>query len=109
MSKHQQEEYRIGVVSRMFRIHSQTLRLYEREGLLRPRRSVGNTRRYSQEDVERVARILWLTREMGVNLAGVEIILELHDRMHQMRQEMMDQMVRLRQVLDKKLDKKKAG
>lgn len=72
----------------MFNIHPQTLRVYEREGLLRPARTGGNTRVYSQEDVERIELILRLTKELGVNLAGVEVILNMRDRMERMQRQM---------------------
>lgn len=80
--------YMIGIVSQMLSIHPQTLRLYEREGLIRPKRSQGNTRLYSARDVERVKFILHLTRDMGVNIAGVEIILRMREQMEQMQREM---------------------
>lgn len=71
----------------MYDIHPQTLRLYEREGLLLPSRSVGNTRVYEDSDLERLEIILSLTRELGVNLAGVEIILNMRAKMAEMQQE----------------------
>ena len=71
------EYFTISVVSSMFGVHPQTLRLYEREGLLQPERSAGNTRLYSRQDIEHLSTILNLTREMGVNLAGVSIIMDL--------------------------------
>jgi MerR family transcriptional regulator, heat shock protein HspR len=77
----------ISAVAEMYDIHPQTLRLYERERLLIPSRSEGNTRLYTQEDVERLEVILKLTRELGVNLAGVEIILNMRDRMSAMEKE----------------------
>ena len=77
----------ISVVAEMFDVHPQTLRTYEREGLIRPSRTEGNTRLYSEEDVERIDLILRLTNELGVNLAGVEVILNMRDRMEQMRRE----------------------
>ncbi|MFQ5846878.1 MAG: heat shock protein transcriptional repressor HspR [Candidatus Methylomirabilales bacterium] len=80
--------YMISVVAEMFHIHPQTLRTYEREGLIRPARSQGNTRLYSQEDVERIELILRLTNDLGVNLAGVEVILNMRERMDQVRREM---------------------
>src|SRR6059058_5657490 len=80
--------YMISAVAEMYDIHPQTLRLYERENLLVPSRSEGNTRLYTQEDLERLEIILKLTRELGVNLAGVEIILNMRDRMNAMHQEM---------------------
>ncbi len=80
--------YMISAVAEMFTIHPQTLRLYEREGLLVPSRSEGNTRLYTQEDLDRLALILNLTREMGVNLAGIEVILTLRRRIEEMEKEM---------------------
>jgi MerR family transcriptional regulator/heat shock protein HspR len=86
--KRQKEVYfMISVVSRRFDVHPQTLRLYEREGLLKPSRTEGNTRLYSEEDVERLSRILRLTRELGVNLAGVEVILKMQESMEAMEKD----------------------
>jgi MerR family transcriptional regulator/heat shock protein HspR len=81
------EYFTISVVSSMFNIHPQTLRLYEREGLLCPERSAGNTRLYSRQDIEHLSTILNLTREMGVNLAGVTIIMDLLEKLRQVQQE----------------------
>ena len=75
----------ISVVAERFDIHPQTLRLYEREGLLTPNRSAGNTRLYDQETIDRLESILALTRDMGVNLAGVEVILKLQQELHETR------------------------
>mgnify|MGYP001983548042 FL=1 len=77
----------ISVVADRYGIHPQTLRLYEREGLLKPSRTEGNTRLYSQEDLERLETILSLTRDLGVNLAGVEIILNMREKMDRMQRE----------------------
>lgn len=77
----------ISAVSEQYAIHPQTLRLYEREGLLKPSRSDGNTRLYSDEDLERLEVILKLTREMGVNLAGVEVILNMREKMEAMQRQ----------------------
>lgn len=77
----------ISAVAEQYEIHPQTLRLYEREGLLKPSRSDGNTRLYTDEDLERLEVILQLTREMGVNLAGVEIILNMREKMEAMQQQ----------------------
>src|SRR5713226_6630738 len=79
--------YMISAVAETYDIHPQTLRLYEREGLLKPSRSEGNTRLYTQEDMERLEVILKLTRDRGVNLAGVEIILNMRERMAEMQRE----------------------
>ena len=80
--------YMISAVAEMYNIHPQTLRLYEREGLLIPSRSDGNTRLYGKEDLEQLEVILKLTRDMGVNLAGIEIILNMRKRMSEMEKEM---------------------
>lgn len=82
----------ISVVADMLDIHPQTLRLYEREGLVVPKRTDGNTRLYSQEDIDKLRRVLRLTRELGVNLAGVEVILGMRQKMEQM-QEAMEQLI----------------
>lgn len=79
--------YTISAVAELYEIHPQTLRLYEREGLLTPSRSVGNTRLYEDSDLERLEVILSLTRELGVNLAGVEIILNMRTKMDEMQRE----------------------
>ncbi len=79
--------YTISAVAELFEIHPQTLRLYEREGLLKPSRSDGNTRLYEDSDIERLEIILSLTRDLGVNLAGVEIILNMREKMNQMQNE----------------------
>jgi len=75
----------ISSVAEQYAIHPQTLRLYEREGLLKPSRSDGNTRLYTDDDLERLEVILHLTRELGVNLAGVEIILNMREKMAEMQ------------------------
>lgn len=80
--------YMISAVAEQYGIHPQTLRLYEREGLLKPSRSDGNTRLYTDEDLERLEIILKLTRDLGVNLAGVEIILNMRARMETMQRQM---------------------
>ena len=79
--------YMIGVVAMRYEIHPQTLRLYEREGLLLPSRTEGKTRLYSEEDLERLEFILNLTRDLGVNLAGVEVVLNLRDQMQKLQEE----------------------
>ena len=80
--------YMIGVVAARYDIHPQTLRLYEREGLLRPSRTDGRTRLYSDEDMERLEFILSLTRELGINLAGVDVILNLRDQVRRAQKDM---------------------
>ena len=78
--------YMISAVAQKYNIHPQTLRLYEREGLLKPSRTEGNTRLYSEEDLEQLETILSLTRDLGVNLAGVEIILNMRRKIERMQQ-----------------------
>jgi MerR family transcriptional regulator, heat shock protein HspR len=82
--------YMISAVAEQYAIHPQTLRLYEREGLLKPSRSDGNTRLYTDEDLERLEVILHLTRDLGVNLAGVEIILNMREKMGQMQSQIQE-------------------
>ena len=79
--------YMISAVADKYEIHPQTLRLYEREGLLKPSRSDGNTRLYTDDDIERLEVILKLTRDLGVNLAGVEIILNMREKMAEMQRQ----------------------
>ncbi|MBX3290230.1 MAG: helix-turn-helix transcriptional regulator [Acidobacteria bacterium] len=79
--------YTISAVAELYDIHPQTLRMYEREGLLKPSRSEGNTRLYEDSDLERLEVILALTRDLGVNLAGVEIILNMREKMDAMQRE----------------------
>ena len=80
--------YMISAVAELYQLHPQTLRLYERVGLLKPSRSQGNTRLYTDGDLERLEVILNLTRELGVNLAGIEIILNMRDKMGEMQSQM---------------------
>jgi len=79
--------YTISVVAEMYGIHPQTLRMYERQGLLKPSRSEGNTRLYTDSDLDRLDVITNLTRELGVNLAGVEVVLNMRDKMEAMQHE----------------------
>src|ERR671938_596680 len=83
----QKAAYMISAVAEQYQIHPQTLRLYEREGLLKPSRSEGNTRLYTDDDLERLEVILKLTRDLGVNLAGVEIILNMREKMEAMQKQ----------------------
>src|SRR5476649_1005404 len=82
--------YMISAVAEQYEIHPQTLRLYEREGLLKPSRSDGNTRLYTSEDLVRLEVILHLTRDLGVNLAGVEIILNMREKMAEMQHQIQE-------------------
>ncbi len=80
--------YMISAVAEMYGIHPQTLRLYEREGLLKPSRTEGNTRLYTEEDVQRLEFILSLARDLGVNISGIAIILQMRERMEEMQRQM---------------------
>ena len=86
-NKKTKEYYHISRVSQMFNLHPQTLRLYEREGLLSPSRSRGNTRLYTDEDLKQLKLILNLIRDLGVNLAGVEVIINMREKMQRMEAE----------------------
>ncbi|HYG79892.1 MAG TPA: helix-turn-helix transcriptional regulator [Pyrinomonadaceae bacterium] len=90
--KRKARTYTISAVADQYEIHPQTLRLYEREGLLKPSRSEGNTRLYTDADLERLEVILSLTRDLGVNLAGVEIILNMREKMDEMQREFGEKM-----------------
>lgn len=85
--KPQKKYYSIGAVAKMYNIHPQTLRLYEREGLLCPDRTRKNTRLYSEDDLSRLETILNLTRDMGVNLAGVDVVLNMLDKIEEMKRQ----------------------
>jgi len=97
--------FMIGVVCEMFHIHPQTLRLYEREGFLNPKR-VGGARLYSQEDLKRIMTILNLTKELGVNRAGVDIILRMKQRIEALHNEMEEMMVYLERDIRKRFQKR---
>jgi MerR family transcriptional regulator/heat shock protein HspR len=96
--------FMISAVAQKYNIHPQTLRLYEREGLLRPSRTEGNTRLYSDEDLEQLETILSLTRDLGVNLAGVEIILNMRRKIEQMQREVNEFMEYVKRELARGID-----
>ena len=77
--------YSISAVAKMFSVHQQTIRLYEKEGLITPKRSEGNTRLFSEADVDRLEEIIYLTHQLGVNLAGVEMILKLEKKIEKLK------------------------
>jgi len=91
--------YMISAVAELYDIHPQTLRMYEREGLLQPSRSGGNTRQYSDEDLRRLEVVLSLTRDLGVNLAGVEVIMNMRSNMERLQREVADMMCFVRDEL----------
>src|SRR5246500_6078775 len=90
MKKTGKAYYMISAVAQKYNIHPQTLRLYEREGLLKPSRTEGNTRLYTEEDLQRLEFILSLARDLGVNIAGMAIILQMRERMEEMNRQMQD-------------------
>jgi MerR family transcriptional regulator/heat shock protein HspR len=96
--------YMISAVAQKYNIHPQTLRLYEREGLLKPSRTDGNTRLYSEEDLEQLETILTLTRDLGVNLAGVEVILNMRRKIQQMQGEVNEFMEYVKRELARGID-----
>ena len=96
--------FMISAVAQRYDIHPQTLRLYEREGLLKPSRTEGNTRLYSSEDLEQLETILTLTRDLGVNLAGVEIILNMRQKMDRMQREVNEFVAYVKQEMARGLD-----
>src|SRR5580704_8929030 len=80
--------FSISAVAKMFSVHQQTIRLYEKEGLLTPKRSAGNTRLFAEEDVDRLEEVIYLTHQLGINLAGVEMILKLKQQINKMQKDM---------------------
>ena len=86
--KKKQAYYSISAVAKMFSVHQQTIRLYEKEGFITPKRSDGNTRMFSEEDVDRLEEIITLTHQLGINLAGVEMILKLQKKIKRMQKDM---------------------
>jgi MerR family transcriptional regulator/heat shock protein HspR len=103
MRKKSKAAYMISAVADQYGVHPQTLRLYEREGLLKPSRSDGNTRLYTDEDIERLEVILKLTRDLGVNLAGVEIILNMREKMAVMERQMQEFIAQLDTELSRRV------
>jgi len=91
-SERKKGTYMISAVAELYDIHPQTLRMYEREGLLQPSRSGGNTRQYTDEDLRRLEVILSMTRDLGVNLAGVEVIMNMRSNMERLQREVADLM-----------------
>ena len=104
MKKTGKAYFMISVVAQKYNIHPQTLRLYEREGLLKPSRTEGNTRLYSEDDLEQLETILSLTRDLGVNLAGVEIILNMRRKIERMQAEVNEFMTYVKTELSRGID-----
>ena len=106
MMTNEKAVYVISIVAEMLGVHPQTLRQYEREGFIRPSRSEGRVRLYSADDVDRIRMILRLTRELGVNLAGVEVILSMREKMERLQTEMEQTMEEMRQEFYAELTKR---
>tara|TARA_B000000460_G_scaffold237838_1_gene200994 strand:+ start:423 stop:869 length:447 start_codon:yes stop_codon:yes gene_type:complete len=102
-TKASEAHYMISAVAQKYNIHPQTLRLYEREGLLKPSRTDGNTRLYGEEDLEQLETILALTRDLGVNMAGVEIILNMREKIEKMQLEVNEFVAYVKQELERGL------
>ena len=100
--------YVISVAAEIIGVHPQTLRIYEREGLITPKRTVKGSRRYSVEDIERLRRIQELTREYGVNLAGVKMLLQFQERVHHLEdlvEEMEERALKMEQEMDAEIER----
>jgi len=103
MSPRRKTGYMISAVAETYQIHPQTLRLYERLGLLKPSRSEGNTRLFTGEDLDRLEVILTLTRELGVNLAGVEVILNMREKMEKLQLQVDEMIAFVRENVSKNM------
>lgn len=106
--KRKKAYYSISAVAEMFTIHQQTIRLYEKEGLISPKRSDGNTRLFSEEDVEQLEEVIYLTHQLGINLAGVQMILKLQKKMQKMQNDMNKLFETTHQELEREVDQSKA-
>jgi len=106
--KRKKAYYSISAVAEMFTIHQQTIRLYEKEGLISPKRSEGNTRLFSEEDVEQLEEVIYLTHQLGINLAGVQMILKLQKKMQKMQTDMNKLFEDTHQELEREVDQSKA-
>ena len=105
--KRQKAFFSISAVAKMFSVHQQTIRLYEKEGLITPKRSEGNTRLFSEEDVNRLEEIIYLTHQLGINLAGVEMIFKLKKQISKMQKDMNDIFDKTQDELDKETETSK--
>ncbi len=102
--KRKQGFFSISAVAKMFSVHQQTIRLYEKQGLIAPKRSEGNTRLFSEEDVDRLEEIIYLTHELGINLAGAEVIFKLKRQIKKMQREMNSIFDKTQQHLDEQTE-----
>ncbi|HLE76734.1 MAG TPA: MerR family transcriptional regulator [Candidatus Babeliales bacterium] len=105
--KRKQGFFSISAVAKMFSVHQQTVRLYEKQGLINPKRSEGNTRLFSEEDIDRLEEIIYLTHELGINLAGVEVIFKLKKQIKKMQQDMNKVFEKAQQNLDEHTEESK--
>lgn len=96
--------FSISAVAKMFTIHQQTIRLYEKEGLIAPKRSDGNTRLFSEDDVSRLEEVIYLTHELGINLAGVQMIFKLKKQIHKLQKDMNKAFENAQEELDKEAE-----
>ena len=101
--------FSISAVAQMFSIHPQTIRLYEQEGLIAPKRTEGNTRLFSEDDVNKLEEIVYLTHNLGINLAGVEMVLKLKRQIQKMQKEMNDAFAAANSELEKQEQASKAS
>ncbi len=99
--------FSISAVAKMFSVHQQTVRLYERQGLINPKRSDGNTRLFSEEDIDRLEEIIYLTHELGINLAGIEVIFKLKKQIKKMQRDMNKLFEQTQQDLDEQTEESK--
>src|SRR5579872_6541274 len=99
--------FSISAVAKMFSVHQQTIRLYEKQGLIVPKRSDGNTRLFSEEDIDRLEEIIYLTHELGINLAGVEVIFKLKKQIKKMQNDMNKMFDKTQQDLDEQTEQTK--
>lgn len=104
MMKRKKGYFSISAVAKMFTVHQQTIRLYEKEGLINPKRSSGNTRLFSEEDINRLEEVIYLTHKLGINLAGVDMILKLQKQIKKMQNEMNVLFKRLQKDLSNETD-----
>lgn len=101
--------FSISAVAKMFSVHQQTVRLYEKEGLITPKRSAGNTRLFSEEDVDQLEEIIYLTHQLGINLAGVQMILKLKRQINKMQKDMNRVFDQTQAELDKESEQSKSA
>lgn len=109
MIKRKKGFFSISAVAKMFSVHQQTIRLYEKEGLITPKRSAGNTRLFSEEDVDQLEEVIYLTHQLGINLAGVEMILKLKRQMSKMQKDMNKMFEQTQEALDKESEQSKTA